>query len=102
MHPANSFGQACGKDPTVPVGARGRGGYTPLVVGEMVRNGTKRKEIEAFPLERNGAPTASVRDDGVYTLHCDRKSAEASETKGVEERPLRTPRLRSGQERVRK
>jgi hypothetical protein len=40
------------------------GGCTPLVVKERVRNGTKRKGIEAFPLERNEAPTASVRGEG--------------------------------------
>jgi len=45
------------------------GGCTPLVVKERVRNGTKKKGIEAFPLERNGIATASVRDGGAYTPH---------------------------------
>jgi hypothetical protein len=42
------------------------GGCTPLVVKESACNGTKRKGIQGFPLERNGAPTASVRDGGIH------------------------------------
>jgi hypothetical protein len=43
------------------------GGCTPRVVKDKVRNGTKRKGIEASPLERNGAPTVSVGSEGVFT-----------------------------------
>jgi hypothetical protein len=44
-----------------------REGVYPPVVKERVRNGTNRKGIEAFPLERKGTPTASVVSEGVYT-----------------------------------
>ena len=42
------------------------GGGIPLVVRESVRNGTKRKGIEAFPLESNGIAMASMGSGG-YT-----------------------------------
>src|SRR5258708_24056565 len=43
-------------------------GVYPPVVGERLRNGVKRKEIEASPLERNGVATGSVRSEGVYPI----------------------------------
>ena len=39
----------------------------PLVVRKKVRNGAKKRGIEAFPLERNRIATASVGSEGVYT-----------------------------------
>ena len=45
--------------------ALGKGaGCTPLVVKESVRDGTRRKGIKAFPLERNGVATASEWGEG--------------------------------------
>jgi hypothetical protein len=41
-------------------------GGIPLVVRESVRNGTKRKGIETFPLESNGIAMASMGSGG-YT-----------------------------------
>jgi hypothetical protein len=43
-------------------------GGIPPVVRERVRNNTKKKRIEAFPLERNGVPTGSVRSEGGYPI----------------------------------
>jgi hypothetical protein len=42
-------------------------GAYPLVVKEKIRNSMKKKEIRAFLLERNGAPTGCVKGEGVYT-----------------------------------